>query len=325
MAAAVAAVAATAATFRLAAPARLALVGLALAAAGLWWGGLRLHELDRSFLSEQIGRPAAAQVVVTGAAGRSPFAVRVPARVRRFDGIALRERVLLELPAGRAPPQGAVLELRARPVAPRGPETGFDERGWLARRGIHVVLHASGSWQIVGRRGGIGGVGDRLRTAIATLSRSGRRASGARSSSGSCSEPTRASIPASGRVQGLRPLPPPRGVGPEHRADRFRRPRARIRGRTREGNRSRARDRRDPLLRSRRRLAAVGRPCCGGRLPGIGRVAAVPAERALAHDGRGGCRAARLDASVPARARLSALLRRGRCDLPHAAATPSGA
>ena len=92
--------------------------------------------------------------------------MRVAADVRRFDGVELRERVLLELPAGRAPPQGAVLELRARPVAPRGPETGFDERGWLARRGIHVVLHASGPWQIVGRRGGIGGVGDRLRTAI---------------------------------------------------------------------------------------------------------------------------------------------------------------
>ena len=88
------------------------------------------------------------------------------AEVRRFDGIALRERVLLELPAGRAPPEGAVLDLRARPVAPRGPETGFDERGWLDRRGIHVVLHASGPWRVVGRRGGIGGVGDRLRTEI---------------------------------------------------------------------------------------------------------------------------------------------------------------
>ena len=31
---------------------------------------------------------------------------------------------------------------------------------------IHVVLHASGPWQVVGRRGGIGGVGDRLRTEI---------------------------------------------------------------------------------------------------------------------------------------------------------------
>jgi competence protein ComEC len=87
--------------------------------------------------------------------------------VRRFDGAVLRERVLLELPAGRAPPQGAVLELRARPVAPRGPETGFDERGWLERRGVHVVLHTSGAWRVVGRRGGIGGAGDRLRTAIA--------------------------------------------------------------------------------------------------------------------------------------------------------------
>ena len=86
--------------------------------------------------------------------------------MRRFDGVELRERVLLELPAGRAPPQGAVLDLRARPVAPRGPETGFDERGWLERRGIHVVLHASGPWHVVGRRGGIGGVGDRLRTEI---------------------------------------------------------------------------------------------------------------------------------------------------------------
>ena len=98
--------------------------------------------------------------------------------MRRFDGVELRERVLLELPAGRAPPQGAVLELRARPVAPRGPETGFDERAWLERRGIHVVLHASGAWHVVGRRGGIGGVGDRLRTAIAdalSLGTSGER------------------------------------------------------------------------------------------------------------------------------------------------------
>ena len=161
-------------------PARLAVVGCALTATGLWWGGLRLHELDRSLLAARIGDPADARVVVTGPASRSPFAVRVAADVRRFDGAALRERVLLELPAGRAPPQGAVLELRARPVAPRGPETGFDERGWLERRGVHVVLHASGPWHVVGRRGGIGGVGDRLRTAIAdalSLGTSGERRS----------------------------------------------------------------------------------------------------------------------------------------------------
>jgi competence protein ComEC len=162
----VAAVAVGLAALRLPPPVRLAFAGVALLAAGLWWGDLRLHELDRSFLTSRLGQPASAQVVVTGPASRSRFAVRATADVRRFDGLDMQERVLLELPAGRAPPEGAVLELRARPVAPRGPETGFDERGWLARRGIHVVLHASGSWRIVGRRGGIGGVGDRLRTGI---------------------------------------------------------------------------------------------------------------------------------------------------------------
>ena len=90
----------------------------------------------------------------------------------RFGAISIRERVLLELPPERAPPQGAVLELRARPVAPRGPETGFDERGWLARRGVHVVLRGEDDWRIVDRRGGIGGVGDRLRAHVeATLAR----------------------------------------------------------------------------------------------------------------------------------------------------------
>ena len=159
--------AAIGAAFRLSPRLRLVLAAIALAGLGLWWGGLRLHELDRSYLATRIGDPGGAKVVVTGAASVSPFAVRVAADVRRFDGVELRERVLLELPAGRAPPQGAVLDLRARPVAPRGPETGFDERGWLERRGIHVVLHASGPWHVVGRRGGIGGVGDRLRTEIA--------------------------------------------------------------------------------------------------------------------------------------------------------------
>jgi competence protein ComEC len=80
----------------------------------------------------------------------------------------LRENVLLELPLGRAPPQGAVIELRARPVVPRGPETGFDERAWLARHGVHVVLRGESMFRIVGRRGGIGGVADRLRAHVAS-------------------------------------------------------------------------------------------------------------------------------------------------------------
>jgi competence protein ComEC len=151
---------------------RLALAAVALALLGLWWGTLRNEALERSVLAERLDTPASARVIVTGPVSRTPFAVRTPAEAVRFGAISIRERVLLELPPERAPPQGAVLELRARPVAPRGPETGFDERGWLARRGVHVVLRGEGDWRIVGRRGGIGGVGDRLRAHVeATLAR----------------------------------------------------------------------------------------------------------------------------------------------------------
>ena len=127
---------------------------------------MRLEALEGSVLAPEIGRSAAVTAVVTGPVRRSTFALRVPAEVRRFDERVLRERVLLELPLGRSPPQGAILELRATVAAPRGPEDGFDERGWLARRGVHVVLHGR-DWRIVGRRGGIGGVSDRLRAHVA--------------------------------------------------------------------------------------------------------------------------------------------------------------
>ena len=134
--------------------------------AGWWWGSLRLDAFEKSVLAPEIGRSASVTAVVTGPVRSSTFALRLPAEVRRFDERSLRERVLLELPLGRSPPQGAVLELRATVAAPRGPDDGFDERGWLARRGVHVVLHGR-DWRIVGRRGGIGGLSDRLRAHVA--------------------------------------------------------------------------------------------------------------------------------------------------------------
>ena len=142
-------------------------LGAVLLLAGLWWGGIRLAALDVSVLEDRIGETAPARVVVTGPPRRTRFAIRLPAEVHSFDGVSLRERVMLELPAERAPPQGAVLELLAQPEAPRGPETGFDERGWLARRGVHVVLRGREP-ELVGRRGGIGGVADRLRAHVSS-------------------------------------------------------------------------------------------------------------------------------------------------------------
>ncbi len=154
------------------ATARLALLATGLVLAGAWWGGLRLEALAYSPLKRELGRSAVAEVVVTGAPRVTPFAIRASAQVRRWDGAALRERVLLQLRGERAPPQGAVLRLRARPVAPRGPETGFDERGWLARQGISVVLLGE-DWRVVGRRGGIGGVADWLRAEVTDVLASG--------------------------------------------------------------------------------------------------------------------------------------------------------
>ena len=146
--------------------ARLTACALALALAGWWFGTERLGALDRSLLEPELGHSAAVTAVVTGPVRKTPFALRVPAEVRRLGDRSLRERVLLELPVGRSPPQGAILAFRAQVDAPRGPEGGFDERGWLARHGVHVVLHG-GEWRIVGRRGGIGGLSDRLRAHVA--------------------------------------------------------------------------------------------------------------------------------------------------------------
>jgi competence protein ComEC len=145
-------------------PRALLLAG-SLLLAGLWWGSIRLEALDRSVLAGEIGRTAPTVAVVTGPARRGLFALRVPAVVERFDRDRVREPVLLELPLGRSPPQGARLALVARLDRPRSSADGFNELEWLRRRGVHVVAEAH-SWRIVGRRGGLSGLGDRLRAHV---------------------------------------------------------------------------------------------------------------------------------------------------------------
>jgi competence protein ComEC len=127
-----------------------------------WWGGVRLDALDASVLRADVDLAGRAVAVATAEARRGTFALRQLATVRRFDGRPLHERVELELPLGRAPPQGAVIRLLAVVRAPRGPSHGFDERTWLRRQGVHVVLHVD-EWTQAGRRGGLGGAGDGLR------------------------------------------------------------------------------------------------------------------------------------------------------------------
>jgi competence protein ComEC len=149
----------------LTADARLCLLVLALAVAGWWWGSVRLTALDRSVLLAQAGRAELTRLVVTAPTRRGRFEQRVPASVIRFGVLSVHEPVLLELPLGRAPPQGAVLDVLAVVKLPRGPAHGFDERAWLRRHGVHVVLQGD-RWRLVGRRGGLGGLADRLRARL---------------------------------------------------------------------------------------------------------------------------------------------------------------
>jgi competence protein ComEC len=144
---------------------RLALVLLGIALAGWWWGSARLDAIDRSPLTAMLGTAERARVVVTAPPKRSRFAVRIEAQVKRFGDLAVSEPILLELPAGRAPAQGDVLDVLGVLAPPHGPENGFDERTYLRRHGIHVVLRGD-RWHVIGHRGGLGGVADRLRAFV---------------------------------------------------------------------------------------------------------------------------------------------------------------
>src|SRR2546423_6403634 len=138
-----------------------------LALGGWCGGGGRLARLDHSAWLPRVGHAETALVVVTAAPRRGRFDLKRPVRVRRFGLLALDEPAQLELPLGRAPPQGGVLEVRAEAKLPRGPSHGFDERTWLRRHGIHVVL-AGDRWRLLGHRRGLGGFGDRLRSWLAS-------------------------------------------------------------------------------------------------------------------------------------------------------------
>jgi competence protein ComEC len=145
--------------------ARVGLAAAAVAVWGLWWGSLRLDAADRSHLRAEAGRAGKALLEVTGPARRGRFSLRLRARMLAFRGRPLKEPVLLELPLGRAPPQGARLRLVAVVQLPRPARNGFDEEAYLRRQGIHVVVHAD-RWRVVGRRGGLGGLADRLRASL---------------------------------------------------------------------------------------------------------------------------------------------------------------
>jgi competence protein ComEC len=140
---------------------RWAAVALGVAVGGWSWGSDRLDTLDHSALAARIGTAERARVVVTAPPSARRFENRVPATAVLWGRAAVHEAVLLKLPRGRAPPQGAIVELVGELRAP----SQF-ERTWLRRHGVHVVLRST-TWRVVGRRDGIGGVADRIRARLA--------------------------------------------------------------------------------------------------------------------------------------------------------------
>ena len=127
-----------------------------------WWlwalGGLvsvsHLRSLAQDPLASEIGDPVQGRAVVTGSVIHGQWDQRAIARFRDAD-VLLRVAASIET--------GDVVELEGRLREPRGPTAdGFDERTWLARQGVHEVLRAR-SAHVVGRRGGVWGLIDRVR------------------------------------------------------------------------------------------------------------------------------------------------------------------
>jgi competence protein ComEC len=141
---------------------RLLLVALAVSCAGWWWGSARLFAVDRSPLTPRIGTAERLRAVVISTPRRGRFDIRADGTITRYGQLRLDERVLLRLRPGRAPPQGAIIDALGEVAAPHAARNGFDERRWLRRHGIHVVVHVD-RWALVGWRGGLGGLSDRLR------------------------------------------------------------------------------------------------------------------------------------------------------------------
>ena len=129
---------------------------------GAWgWGSVRLAQLDHSVLASRLGTAEWAVVEVEEPPRLGSFDQRMKALVLRWGTLHPNEPVLLQLPLGSSPPAGARLRLLGELKSPPGPSDGFDEAKWLRRQGIHAILHGQ-SYRVVGRRGGVSGIGDRV-------------------------------------------------------------------------------------------------------------------------------------------------------------------
>ena len=118
-------------------------------------------QLDHSVLAPAIGTAERAVVEVEEPPRPGSFDQRMKALVLRWGDAARPRAGAARAPARPFAAAGSAAQADRRAAAPPGPSNGFDEATWLRRQGIHAVLRAQ-SFRIVGRRGGVSGVGDRV-------------------------------------------------------------------------------------------------------------------------------------------------------------------
>ena len=164
-----------------------------LAGVGWWWGSAAARR----------ARPQRARAEVGRAGGRSSSPSAAAARPLRRSACG-RSSSAGAASAGREPCSSSCpaaarrrrAPYRARARAPRGPPDGFDERTWLRRHGVHVVL-ARRRVAASAAAAGSAALADRLQRGSRAPRARARRENAARSSKASCSATTGASRTAS--------------------------------------------------------------------------------------------------------------------------------
>jgi competence protein ComEC len=153
--------------------------------AGYVVGGIRVVALTSSALQSRIGDTVSVELVITGEVRSNAGWQSAPTVVRWLGGRqgpdadqdpALGERVLLEVtPEESVTPmdlsQGLILACEVTVRAPDGPSaSGYDQARRLRHQGIEVVLRAegTGSLSVLGRRDGVAGWFDGLRSRAKT-------------------------------------------------------------------------------------------------------------------------------------------------------------
>ncbi len=172
------------------ASARLALpvaLGALLLAVGVTVGSARLASIADSQLSGRVGERVALRATLVDLPTQRDDALDLAVRVTAVEGVEVGEPAHLslrldsedEVALDHCGPltEGALLALEQVQVKalPEPPDDGgFDYGRYLERRGEHVVLAAAfGDLRLVGRRGGVQGVVDRLRLASRAHLRTG--------------------------------------------------------------------------------------------------------------------------------------------------------